>query len=96
MSNKARLTILSDCLYTMEYLILFKGYHVLYPKLQSSVFFVLLLLCCLVFIYVCAAPPETGSCCQKVIVLPTVPVHISLVKVRTRVAGGQLTPSAVS
>ena len=37
-SNKASLAVLSDCLYTMEYLILFKG-HVLYPKLQSSVVF---------------------------------------------------------
>ena len=66
------------------------------PNCKAVLFFVLLLLCCLVFIYVCASPPETGSCCQKMIVLTTVPVHISLVKVRTRVAGGQLTPSAVS
>jgi len=63
---------------------------------KAVLVFVLLLLCYLVSIYVCASPPETGSCCQKVIVLTTMPVRISLVKVRTRVAGGQLTPSAVS
>ena len=55
-------------------------------------FFVLLLLCCLVFLCVCASPPETGSCCQNVIVLTTMPVHISLVKVRTRVREGNGTP----